>query len=391
MKNLNEENEKILLVEAAAENLFEKICSTDVWQRCYTNELEVVPIDNAPILMQEIRQKMNISNEVSDESMSECMESLNLGIMVPGDTGYTGYPLGSTAFGSLIQRAGYQNSPVLSLLTAKQVQNPMSPVDKADVLNKGFKCFKNKSLCLIRDEKVRAVLSGDDADYSVLPFDQLLKTFKEELNNQFTDVSFSQAVASNDYFSVMYAIKDKSLNQSIKDAFSKCGIDISSMTARCMLRSSDVGFSGANIYPYIAGKGKERMIGTPISLTHKNQHSIADFRDNVAQVMSMFKAAADKIGEMQQTKVKNPAGCLLRIAKHVGLPKKIACESAPIIEAQYGSNCLQCDIYWAIYDIFDKAIEDNKLSEARKIALEEGISRIVFSNMEDYDLPFQWE
>lgn len=391
MKNLHEGQEKIILIEEAANDLFDKVCGTDVWQRCYTNELVVVPIDNAPILMDSIRQRLGVAKEVSDESMSECMESLNLGIKIPETNGYSCYPLGDTAFGSLIQRAGYQNAPVLSLLTAKQAQNPMSPMNKSSVLNMGFQCFKNKSLCLIRDEKVRAVLSGDESDYSILPFDELATAFKEELCSQFKEVEFSQAVASNEYFSTMYAIKDKALNNSIRDAFLKCGIDTSGMTIRCLLRSSDVGFSGANIYPYIAGKGRERMIGTPLSLTHKNQHSVADFRANVNQVMSMFKEAADKIDAMQQTKVKNPSGCLLRIAKHVGLPKKLACESAPVIEAQYGSNCYQCDIYWALYDIFDQTVEDGKLSEARKIALEEGISRIVFSNMADYDLPFQWE
>lgn len=391
MKNLQENQEKIFLTEEPALKLFNDVCATDIWQRCYTNEIEVVPIDNAPILMENIRQKWNIPAEVSDESISECMESINLGINVPQTNGYVCYPVGDTAFSSLIQRAGYQNSPVLSLLTAKQSQMPMSSLNKSSVLNMGFKCFKNKSLCLIRDEKIRAVLSGDESDYSVLPFNDLAKVFKDELRLQFNDVEFFQAVASNEYFSLMYTINDKTLNDTIRDTFYQCGIDISFMTARCLLRSSDVGFSGANIYPYIAGKGKERMIGSPLSLTHKNQHSVDDFRNNVKQVMSMFKEAEEKIKIMQQTKVKNPSGCILRIAKHVGLPKNLSCEAAPIIEAQYGNNCFQCDIYWAIYDIFDKAVETGRLSEARKIALEEGISRIVFSNMSDYDLPFQWE
>lgn len=391
MKNLHEDQEKIFLTEESALKLFSDVCSTDVWQRCYTNELEVVPIDNAPILMDSIRQKWNISAEVSDESMSECMAEINLGVKVPQTNGYVCYPVGDTAFSSLIQRAGYQNSPVLSLLTSKQSQTTMSSLDKSTVLNKGFKCFKNKSLCLIRDEKIRAVLSGDDSDYSILPFNELAAAFKDELCFQFHNVEFAQAVASNEYFSLMYSINDKALNESIHDTFLQCGIDISHMTPRCLLRSSDVGFSGANIYPYIAGKGRERMIGSPLLLTHKNQHSVADFRNNVKQVMSIFKEAESKIKTMQQTRVNHPSGCLLRIAKHVGLPKNLSCEIAPIIDAQYGNNCFQCDIYWNLYEIFDQAVDTGRLSEARKIALEEGISRIVFSNMADYDLPFQWE
>lgn len=391
MKNLYEENEKILLVEDAAKNLFEKIAEEDVWQGCYTNELKSVPIDNAPILMEQTRDVLGIPADVTDDSVTECMESLNLGLKVPMSNGYRCYPLGETAFGSLIQRAGFQNSPVLTLLTAKQSQNPMRPLDKADVLNKGFNCFKNKSLCLIRDEKIRAVLSGDESDYSILPFNELFTAFKEELENQFDKIKFSLAVASHEYFSAMYSIEDKTVNEKIRDVFARCGFNVTDMTVACKLRSSDVGFSGANLYPYLTGKGREIMLGSPLSLTHKNKHTITDFRDNVMKVMAMFKDSADKIEEMNLKKVKNPEGCLLRIAKQVGLPKRLSCELAPIIEAQYGNNCYHCDVFWALYDIFDKAVAVNNLSESRKIALEEGISRIVFSNMEDYDMPFQWE
>ena len=160
MKRLNEKQEQIFLEEEKALKLFEEVCRTDVWKNCYTSEIQAIPIDDAPILMQEIRRKWNIAAEVSDDSMTENMEDLRIGLSIPFDTCKQSYPLGDTAYASLIQRAGFGSSPVLLNLTDKTSQKSMSPLARATVLNEGIKLFNNKALVLIRDEKVRAVLSG---------------------------------------------------------------------------------------------------------------------------------------------------------------------------------------------------------------------------------------
>ena len=105
----------------------------------------------------------------------------------------------------------------------------------------------------------------------------------------------------------------------------------------------------------------------------------------------MFKDAEEKLEKMETAKVRNVAGCFLRAAKQVGLPKGICCEYAPTLENLYGTRCYQIDIYWALYDMLEKYLSGSDATNARKLALEEGISRVVFSNMADYDLPFQWE
>lgn len=195
MKNLSETNELCFLKEEAAETFFQKVCATDNWRPCYTKELRVIPIDNAPILEQSIRDQMLISAEVSSESLKENMESLNIGLQIPFDNGYVGYPLGNTAYGTLVQRAGFQCSPVLFVTKDKVSQNAMAPIKKAEVLNMGLSCYKNLSLVLIRDEKVRAVLSGDESDYVVLPFDKLFEALKTRLHEMYTGVSFYGAYA----------------------------------------------------------------------------------------------------------------------------------------------------------------------------------------------------
>lgn len=390
-KKLYENNEKVFLNEETATRFFKQVCDTDMWKRAYTRELHVVPVDPVPILMQEIRDKIKASATVTDESMQQCMDESMLALSMPMETRYEAFPIGNTAYGSLLQRAGYQSSPVLTCMSDKASQKAMSPHSKAEVLNIGLGCYNNKSLALIRDEKVRAVHSGDDEDYSILRYDELLATLKSGLETQFDQIKFHDATASHEYFTTTYEIEDKNLNHEITSVFSKAGIDVKNMVPSVRLISSDVGISGANIYPLIRNNTITRMIGLPLVLTHKHRHDITDFAANVSKVMAMFKEASAKLSEMEQEKVKNPAGCLLRIAKHVGLPKKISCEAAPIFEDMFRTNACQIDVYWKLFELLDDYVATSNVSINRKYQIEEGICRFAFTNMADYDMPFQWE
>lgn len=390
MKRLPETDELCFLREDDAEKFFRDVCSTDVWRPCYTKELRSVPIDNAPILEQSIREQLLISAEVSSESLQENMESLNIGLQIPFDNEYVCYPLGDTAYGTLVQRAGFQCSPVLFLSKDKASQKAMAPTKKAEVINMGLSCYKNLSLILIRDEKVRAVLSGDENDYVVLPFDQLLSSLKTRLADMFTNVQFEEAFASHTYFMVEYSFRSNVINE-LASCFSDLKVDSREMKLAVKLVSSDVGLSGANLFPSITIKGQSFLLGKPISLTHKNQHSLVDFTMNITQIGAAFKDSADKLEIMTQEKVKHPAGCLMRTAKQAGLPKKLSCEMADSLETLYGCNCRQIDVFFALYEILEKYDADVSLCSTRRILLEEGISRVAFSRFADYDIPFQWE
>lgn len=391
MQKLLKETETIILQnEDGAHKLFKDVDDATIWQRCYVKELIAVGIEDTPILMERARTALNAGPDVSDESIQESMEYINLGLQVPFDNGYHGHPLGDTAFASLIKRAGYASSPVLTNLCDKNAQKVMAPEAKALVINQGMACFSNKVLVMIRDEKVRAVLSGDEADYSPIPFSELIATFKSGLKSQFKDVFFVEAAADHAFSSALYIIKDDDLNASIREAFTNACIDTSSMTVAACLISSDVGVRGANIYPYLKSATRSMMIGSPIKLTHMHGHNINDFSVNVGKVVSMFRDTSEKLKQMQTEGVKHPEGCLLRLAKQIGLSKKISCEVAPNFAGVYGNSTTQLDVYWELQDIYEQ-MKTETLSEARKIQLQENIARVCFDNMHDYDIPFKWD
>lgn len=390
-KILDEKNTTTLFNEADASDFFESLSKASTWQRCYAKEISAVGISPNPIMMDVIRTQSDIHSSVSDESIAENMETLSLGLRVPVENHYETYPLGETAFSTLADRAGYgKNSPAIMTLKKKNGRSPMDEDQRATVLNYGLKSSEDRVWVLIRDEKVRATLSGDDSDYNPIDFTELMGTLKEGLRTEFKNVYFGGATADHYYSTCLYLIQDTNLKNSIVDAFSAGCIDVTDYTPSIRLITSDVGICGVNIYPYLKSGTRTFMLGRPLTLTHRYGNALEDFKENVEKCFSLFKETAEKISAMADISIRHPSGCLQKTAKACGLTKKIAIEEAVVFEKMYGSSATQLDVYWELQDIFEK-METDKLSESRKIFLQENITRLCFCNIADYDIPYTWE
>lgn len=394
MKRFFEESEVLLCSKEQTENFLKEVCDTDVWKRAYASETTAIGLDNNPICMDSMRTDRQIPAEVSDDSVRECMESVKLLLSIPCETRFCGFPLGTTALSSLVQRAGYGTSSVLLTCEDKANQIEMAPDVKAEVLTAGLRCFKNSVLVLIRDEKIRAVLSGDESDYSPIRADEIFAETINGLEKQFDEVEFLEGTASHELFTFNFKLKDEYIERAICDVFRNAGIAVGDdFKLSIRVVTSDIGTSGVNITPmlYDVTNRVERVIGKTLSLTHKNKHSISDYAVNVQKVYSMFKDAELSIEKMKDAKVKHTKGCYLRVCKQAGFPKKLAVEDGEKFEAQFGNRCSQIDVYWRLFELLDTYNLKTSVSASRKIQLEEGICRIAFSNMADYDLPFEWE
>lgn len=390
-KILDERQTTTLFNEADATDFFEALSNASVWRRCYTKEIAAVGISPNPIMVDEVRTQSDIHSSVSDESITENMETLSLGLKVPFDTHYETYPLGETAFPTLADRAGYgKSSPAIMTLKRKNGRSPMDEDQRATVLNYGLQSSEDKVWVLIRDEKVRATLSGDESDYNPIDFTELMASLKTGLRTEFTNVYFGGATADHYYSTCIYLIKDRELIDSIVNAFSAGCIDVSDYTPSIRLITSDVGICGVNIYPYLKSATRTFMLGRPLTLTHRYGNALEDFEENVSKCFSLFKETAERLNAMANISIRHPSGCLQKVAKACGLTKKIAIEEAVIFEKMYGSTATQLDVYWELQEIYEK-METDKLSESRKIFLQENITRICFSNIADYDIPYVWE
>lgn len=392
MKLIKDEQERIFLDESSAVDFFQQQEARDIWKTCFTQELTAFPIPGLQSILHSadsVRQEYALNDDISDESIEETISGTKLGLQLPL-VKMESYPISQTAFTTLMQRAGYAASPVILSQKEKNNQREMSPADKANVLNIGLNCYGNKSLVLIRDEKVRAVLSGDESDYSRLPVTDLYEKMRSVLDDIYPNWSFETASASHLYSTILVSLNDTNLENEILQIFQKAGLRVK---GKPMVRliTSDVGLSGANLYPILKERtGSEFGLGIPLSLTHNNRHNAEDFRKNVQQITAMFRESKEKLTDMMTAPINHPGGCLRAIAKKCLLPKKLVCNMAADFEAMY-KKCYEIDVYYALFDILATYETENDISATRTLALQESIARVAFSKMSDYDYEFNWE
>ena len=122
------------------------------WRRCKVKDLHVEPLDPTSPLY---GHPAAFAAGTSEDAIKDTAANLGLALNVDGNI----YPVRGTAYKTLTERAKI-NGTALPKLSRK---------DLANVLNACLSVHNSDALLLIRNEKVSAVHSGDETDYSVLP------------------------------------------------------------------------------------------------------------------------------------------------------------------------------------------------------------------------------
>ena len=159
------------------------------WQRSRISDLEVAPLDKGSSLVGKLGL---FAPGISQEALEDTADNLGLAMMV--DHQY--YPIRGTAYKSLLDRAKIGGTALPKL----------SRTDLASVLNACLRLYDAEALLLLRDEKVAAVHSGDEMDYSVLPVDGLLEALQKKLDERFPGSVFGTGYCDHSLVSASWSM-----------------------------------------------------------------------------------------------------------------------------------------------------------------------------------------
>ena len=157
------------------------------WRRCKVKDLHVEPLDSASPLY---GHPAAFAAGTSEDAIEDTAANLGLALNVDGNI----YPVRGTAYKTLTERAKVGGTALPKL----------SRKDLANVLNACLPVHNSDALLLIRNEKVSAVHSGDETDYSVLPMDELLVTLEKKLGERFPGFVFESGYTDHAYNLVIY-------------------------------------------------------------------------------------------------------------------------------------------------------------------------------------------
>lgn len=373
---------------------------TDRWKTVYTNELETYPLKsklemiNLPFHFtskkgEEITQ---FAEDVTEDDIVTSIDSTKISVLLPLDDRFQLYPVRYTAFSHIQERSGITGSSISSLKERRRAKE-IAPEIRCQCINEGLSLYQDKTLCLLRDGKVSALLSGDEADYAIMPVIRLLKILEAELSASYSNYSFVSARTSHEITEVLYDINDKTLEKNIINVLSSNGELINDVKVQLRLTTSDVGKCAARLTPMFYSEGKLLTFGKALSVEHKGgSKAMSCFTDTAHMCMAKFRESLEILQHMMNVKITYPADCLKAVYEALKLTGyaqylKIATER---ITQEHTAGCSAYDIYWYLNEILCMQEEDMKkkgtpVNLFQSIKSQETVAAVLFMDLKQFD------
>ncbi len=344
---------------------------TSKWARMPVSTLRVLPLD---------KESMDAENLAFAESVSQTAiedTAQNLGLAAETADGL--YPVRDTAYKSLIDRAKI-NGTVLPKLARE---------DLAHVLNLCLQKHPSEALVLIRDEKISAVLAGDEKDYSILPIDALMHALTEHLEERFPGYQFDGGYSDHAITTATWKLAGQrtALLEEYDAALIAHGK--SHLAGKLMpgvrFITSDVGVSCASVSALLMGVSRPIRIGSIVSVEHRRQSTVQEFEKSLDMLFAQFADTVGRIKGLLDEYLSYPVNAMIGVCKKLGLPKKAALQAIDMFETATGGDPASAhDIYMGLQEILfilkTEGVPENKL-----LSVEESIARALTLNWEDYD------
>lgn len=318
----------------------------------------------------------------SYDVLLDTMANTRLLMKVNGDC----YPVRSCALKSVLERARISGYAL----------NKVSKEAFADILNYCLGVASGNSLIRIADEKISAVHGGDPKDYAIMEMVPLFQHVCDYVNREFPGSYFVTAHFDHSMATAIWRLDgqaDRLLETYRREVAAK-GLNPNGIVPALRFTTSDVGMSGANLYPiFLRGNG-DRIIplGYPIKTDHRNGVDLDFFDKQLDLLFARFCDAIQAQTKLLDIDIQYPVTAMLGVLKKIGAPKKASYEALDYFLAMHGdSPCTAYELLMQMSDVIFSAQCDGA-SGLRIAQLEEIIARALHVNWSDYDRPgdFRW-
>ena len=316
------------------------------------------------------------------EILADTMENTSILLSVNGND----YPVRSCALKTILERARISGHALSKVSTSVFTQ----------ILNYCLDVASGDSLIKVADEKVSAVHGGDPKDYAILEMLPLFQRVKDYLEEHFPGCSFLTASFDHSLAMALWSLDGQSdeLLDTYRRELAAKGLSNRAVKPGLRFMTSDVGVSGANLYPILLMGNGSRIVplGYPIKTEHKYGVDMDYFDEQLDLLYARFREAIEKQTKLLQIDIRHPYTTMLTALKRIGAPKKVGYEAADLFLAQHGSApCTAYEIYLAMSEVIFMAQCDGA-SAGRIAQLEEIVARALSINWSEYDRAgdFKW-
>lgn len=375
----------------------------DQWVKLYSSEMETIPLENNELNLHipdafayELRNGVVVSgfeSETSEEDIISSMQTTKMSVVLPINNKFVMYPVRYTAWEQIQARSGIGG---VSISSVKDKANAyeMAPADRCSCINMGLALRRDKTLALIRDGKVSALLSGDENGYTILHTSDLVTKVEALMSNSFSSFEWETGEMTHEIFACTYTIKDDELEQKIRNLLSSYGIaNNKKVKVQVLLTTSDVGRCAARLTPLIYLDGIRQPIGIPACVDHKGgEKTKAGFDEMARTFMAKYRENVANLQKLMSVKIKHPAECLFNVYTALKLsgymPVLKVCMDR--IAQEHISGCTAYDVYYMLAEMLYITEENNAKagkgsSLYENIKAQECIAKVLFMDIAQYD------
>lgn len=352
-----------------------------LWMKAPSNSLQFKPLEKDSELGS-LYMQLYQSNG-SAEILVDTMENTSLLLSVNG----ADYPVRSCALKTILERARISG-------------NALGKVSKSvltQILNYCLDVATGDSLIKVADDKVSAVHGGDPSDYAVLEMLPMFQSVKDFLDDEFPGNSFLTANYDHSVVTAIWSL-DGQTNDLLDTYYQELAANGLSgkvnVTPGLRVTTSDVGVSGANLYPILLNKHGDKIIplGAPIKTEHSNGVNLDKFEAQLKLLYARFRETIEKHTKMMGIEIRYPKNTMLGVLNHIKAPKKASYEALDQFLALNGEQpCTAYELYLAMSEVIF-LIQCEGASGVRIAQLEECIAKAVHVKWSEYDHPgdFKW-
>lgn len=288
------------------------------------------------------------------------------------------YPVRSCAIATILSRARISG-------------HALSKVKKdvlARILNYCVSVASGNALLRLSDEKISAMHGGDESEYAILAMPQLFEAITEQLDHDFNSYHFMGGHYEHAMVTAVWSFPDnRELLEAYEETAKELGVSIGNYVPAVRFSSSDVGISGANLYPMLLDEASGRGIalGSALCLEHSNKATLEDFKKQLALLYPRYTDAIAQLGRLMEIGIEYPYQTMLRVMKRIGVTKRLAYRAAELWKAQNGEKpCTAYDLYLGICEA-EFLLQCDGASAPKVAQMEENISRALKVRWEEYD------
>ena len=342
------------------------------WTRIPVNTLKVEPL---------FENSLRCGNSslfpypISEGAVKDTAKNLGLALDLEGEY----YPLRDTAYKSLLDRARISGAALQKLRRD----------DLSKTLNACLALYKDSALLLFREQKITAVHSGDQKDYSILPINELMESLKTNLDERFPGNMFDSGYSDHSLTSAAWLLPDQ--KEDLLGTYRKTlesqgkGAIAAKLTPGIRFSTSDTGIASAKVTALLLGLPYPINIGGTIATEHRGQKQISDFTDSLNMLFAQFESSVKRLEKLTEMYLDNPINVMTAVCKHLAMPKKAALEAIGMFEMSCGGGAMTAhDVFMAMQEIMFICKTDN-VPMNKMLQLEESMARALTVNWSQFD------